>query len=245
MLGGFVAADMDVFRREDVHDFPEHILHERECQFIAGAEVALALRGASVGGQAAEFGISRDYFGAVAGHLDFGNDGDMTGRSIGDNSPGVFLSQIAAAGIRIAAFTVLPAAALPFFPSSSFPPGGIVGQAGIGFDFNPPAGRVGQMDVQAVEPDFRHRVDLLEDEFLVAEMPGDVEHDAPVGETRIVEDCAALERVAVTAHLGEALLGIKGAGFGVGFNADAFAVDRQPISLLLCEGGQGGCRLPE
>ena len=176
----------------------------------------------------------------MAGHLDLGNDGDVAGCRVGDDFPGVILREIAAIGIRIVFVGVPATAGTPLLPGCSLPPGGVVGQARVGLDLDAPAGVVGQVQVQAVEPHFGHRVDLFADEILVAEVPGDVEMDAAVGEARIIEHRAAAERVALARELRQGLPGVEDACFCIGFDADALAIDGQPIGFVAGEGGQAG-----
>ncbi len=42
-LGGFVASDVDVFRREYLHDIGQYILEKRECLLVAHTEVGTCI----------------------------------------------------------------------------------------------------------------------------------------------------------------------------------------------------------
>ena len=119
LLGGFVAADVDVFRGEEVHDLGEHFLQQLESRFLAGAQVVRRILAAHAGD-----GVYR--LAGMAGHLDLGDDGHVALRGVGDDLPDVVLGEEAAIG----AFISL-AGRVPLPPGVAHPPGGLRRQLGV------------------------------------------------------------------------------------------------------------------
>ena len=174
LFRSLVAADMDIFRREEPDHFGEHALKEFEVRVGFAA--------------AREFGVNGQHLLAVPRHLDLGNHLDMQGTGVFDHFADVVLRVIAPGRRRVVAVAVAFAAEVPSLPVGIGTPGGDVGQGGVFFDFDAPSGSVGQVPVEAVELVARHEVELTFDELLVAEMARDVEHEAPVTEARGVHD---------------------------------------------------------
>ena len=216
-LPGLVAADMDILRGKQVHHLGEHVLHQFERRFLARAKVIRRVLAAHAGN-----GVHR--LPGMAGHLDFRDDGHMPLRGVGDNLPDVVLGEEATVGPLVGAPTFAP---LP--PGIAHPPGGLRRQLGVRFDLQPPAGGVGQVEMEHIELDLRKRIDLLEDEILVPEMAGNVQHNAPPGEAGVVDDHPAREW---TLQLREG--GIRAVhAFGrIGLDADALGRNRQAVRLL-------------
>ena len=208
---------MDVLRGEQVHDFGEHVLQQFEGRFLARAQVGRGVLAAHAGD-----GVHR--LAGMAGHLDLGNDGHVALRGVGDDLPDVVLGEEAAVG----AFIFL-AGRVPLPPGVAHPPGGLRRQLRVRLDLQPPAGGVGQVQMEDIELDLRKRVDLLEDEILVPEMAGDVQHDAAPGEAGIVDDHPARER---TLQLREGGVRAEHAFGRIGLDPDLLGRDGQPVRLL-------------
>ena len=224
-LPSLIAADVDVLRREQVHDLDEHVLQQPERRFLAGTQV---IRGIFTAHR--RNGIHR--FAGMAGHLDFGHDSHVVLRSISDDFPDVVLGEIAAVSALIGV-----SALIPLSPGVTHPPSGLRRQFRVRLDLQAPAGRIGQMEMEHIELDLRKRIDLLEDELLVPEMPGDVQHDAPPGEAGIVDDHPARER---TLQLREGGLRAVHALGSIRLNADALGRNGQAVRLFAGEIRQGG-----
>ncbi len=217
-LPGLVATDMDILRREQVHHLGKHIFQQLERRFLAGAQVIREIPTAYAGN-----GIHR--FAGMAGHLDLRDDSHVVPGRIGDDFADVLLRQETAVG----AFISL-AGRVPFPPGIPHPPGSLRRELGVRLDLQPPAGGIGQMEVQHIELDLRKSVDLLENELLVPEMPGNVQHDAPPGESGIVDDHAAGVRIF---QLSERRLGAIHAFGRIRLDPDTLGSDGQPVCFFL------------
>ncbi len=227
-LPRLVAADMDVLGREQVHDLVQHLFQKGEGRFLAGTEVFGIRRAPHTGD-----GIHR--LPGMTGHLDLRNDRHVMFRRIGDDFTGIGLRQESAVG------AVVPASSgRPFLPGIPGPPGALFRQLGVGLDFQTPAGRIRQMEVQDIELGRGQGIDLLDDEILVPEMAGDVQHGTPPGETRIVDDDPAVVRLF---QLGERRPGAVHAFGRIGLDQDPFGGDGDPVGLFPGESRQLGAPL--
>ena len=160
VLVGFIAADVDVFRGEKLHDFRQDILQEFKGLFVADAELGVLVRLARAG----HFRIGGQYLFGVGGHLYFGDDGDVALGGIGQQLADVVLRVVAAVGTRSSLLAILASAfEPPVFPYSLRTPGGELRQARILLDFDTPACAVGQVQVQAVQLEAGHGIHLLLD----------------------------------------------------------------------------------
>ena len=146
---------MDVLRREQVHHLGEHFLQQLERRLLAGAEVVGRVLAAHAGN-----GVHR--LAGMAGHLDFRNDGHVPLSGVGDDLPDIVLGKETAVGALISL-----AGRVPLLPSIPHPPGGLRRQLGVRLDLQPPAGGVGQVEMEHIELDLGQGIDLLEDEILV------------------------------------------------------------------------------
>ena len=90
------------------------------------------------------------------------------------------------------------------------------------------------MEVQLVNLEVGKGFHLLEDEVFVTEMTGNVQHEAAVLETGIVEHRSA------GLHLGEGLQGIEIAGLCIGLHAVALGRKRKLIGLFPGKSRKGG-----
>ena len=111
------------------------------------------------------------------------------GQDFGD----VLFGIVAATGTR-RSFLQEIAAYLILFPIPEIglgPPGGQLCEPRIGINLQPPARIVHQVEMETVHLEERHHVQLLHHEVLPLEIPAFVQHDAPVAETRPVQDGAA------------------------------------------------------
>ena len=86
--GAFVAADVEVFAREELHQFFENVL--RKLYRVGVGHVhhvvvyaAVALDYVRAVGRAAKFGVGCEGGAEVAGHIDFWDDGDVTLSGVG------------------------------------------------------------------------------------------------------------------------------------------------------------------
>lgn len=128
----------------------------------------------------------------MRGHFDFGNDGDVAFRGVSEQLADVVLrvKPAVSAGrpdLAVAAPVFLEP---PVFPHRFGTPSGELRQARILFDFDAPAGPVGEVQMQPVQLEARHRVHLFLDEFLRAEMPRNVHHESPIRKTRRIRNDA-------------------------------------------------------
>ena len=170
----------------------------------------------------------------MAGHLDFGNDRHVMRRGIGDDFTGVVLGQETAVRAAIPASGRCP---LP--PGVANAPGTFL-QFRMGLDLQPPAGRIGQMQVQHIELHLGKGVYLLEDKVLVPEMPGDVQHRTSPGEPGIVDDDAAVIRLL---QLRQRRPGPVHALGRIGLDQDPLGRDGNAIGLFPGESRQLGAPL--
>ena len=202
-LAGLVAADMDVFRREKLHDLVEYGLKEGEDLLASDAEITVLIWFAA----ASELGICRENLLAVARHLDFGDYLYMPFGCIGKQLADVILRIITAVCSGRTFLGVMTVAVPPLLPCPLRPPCGESGQARIGIDLQTPARRVGKMDMHPVHLEEGHGVHLFLEEIHASEMARDVEMKTSVRETRGIGNAAAsyFLYLSVGCHLAEGL----------------------------------------
>ncbi len=230
LLLALVAADMDVFRGEKVHDFIEHTLQEGEGTLLAGtidvladqpfAGDLIALSPAAepwIGGQGGR-GVSRN--------LDLGNDGNMALSGIFDDFAGLLLGVESVHRHPVGN----PAVGVPSRPRHRV--GAVIahpGEFGILLDLNPPALIVGKMPVEGVDLVHRQQVEDGLDLIHRPEMAAAVEHHPAVIERRSIFDVHAGQRAG--AQLRECLPRIEHAGLTSRADPDPLAVDVQDVCL--------------
>ncbi len=237
-FSGLVATDVNVLRREQLHDLQEHVLQELERPFVARAEVAVAVR-LSV---ASQLGIGCRHLLRMARHLDLGNHLDMPQPGVLHDLADLLLRIEAAPGARIVRLAVAAVAFPPALPVLVGPPRRELRQAGVTVNLDAPSGAVGQVHVQAVELEERHGVDLTLDELHRPEMAAHVDHEAAVGETRRILDRAAgdLLRASVVRELQQGLHGVEGARRRPRRHRDPARRDLQPVGLLRGDAARRG-----
>ena len=184
-LRSLVAADMDVFRREDLHQFRQHTFHETESLLLAGTEdilehapVALHLVGTA---RAAQFGIGLQRSQHVARHVNLGNHRDIAFLGIAHDFLQLLLRETAAVGRtvvnrRVAAqYRVVALRALLY-------------QLRIAVNGHAPALVVGQVPVETVHIVQRHRVEILLHKLHAEEMAGYIQVHAAIAKPRGILD---------------------------------------------------------
>ena len=123
-LGSLVAADVDVFRGEELHHLREHVLEKLEGRVVADAEIA-----ARVGfALAREPGIDGQHLLRVAGHLDLGDHRDVQRIGIGHHLADLLLGIVAARSLRVIETAVFRSAVAPLLPRRAATPRGHFGQ---------------------------------------------------------------------------------------------------------------------
>ena len=180
-LRSLVAADMNVFRRENLHQFRQHTLHERERLLLAGtqdivedAPMALHLVRTT---RASQFRISLQRAKHVARHVDLGNHRDKPLLRIAHNLL-QFLLRVAAA-VRRPVINRRVASQYRIVTHRA-----LLRQLRIAVDGHAPALVVGQMPMETVHVVHRHRVEVLLHKLHAEEMARHVEVHAPVGKAR-------------------------------------------------------------
>ena len=218
---GFVAADVDVFRREDVADLVEHAFEEGHGLGVAGAEDF----GEDTPGRldfiwifraaAAQFGIARQGGGGVARHLDFRDDGDVvTGRILHD-----FAHLVLGVEAAVGRAVILVGAIVAY--QGLGPHGAYFRQLGILLDLGAPTLVFRQVPVEHVEfVQGHHRdegLDLVDRE----EMPATVQMRTAVRERGLVLDQHTGDMsVALGEDLRKGLLAPVDAGLGAARDDD-------------------------
>ena len=104
-LRTFVTAHMDIFRREDIHDLSQYILHKLNGLIISGTEnivrnTPLTPYFIRTSGTS-QFRISSQGSLHVTGQVDFRNNGNVTFCCISNDFPGIFLSIEAAVRLSV------------------------------------------------------------------------------------------------------------------------------------------------
>ena len=149
LLTGFVAPDMDVVGREDVHDLAEDVAIEPVCLFVGRAHIALR----ALVSLTFQSGTGCRHLIAVARHLNLRDDGYALAGRIGHKLPELGLRVIAAVSPRSAFAHVLAvlAAVPPASPVALRAPGCLPGEFGVTPDLNAPSAGVGEMQLENVD----------------------------------------------------------------------------------------------
>ena len=188
---GLIAPDVHVFAGEDIYDLGKDVFQQAYSAVVARAEVPAEIATAAALVYAGKLRIGAVDLHAVAGHLYFRDDLDVAFCGVGDYLPQVFLSVVAAVRIGRICCGEWVSARFPLGVCVADAPCGPFRELGVRFDFYAPAGGVREVKVQAVEPQERHCVYLLLEEFLALEAARLVNHQAAVPVAGIVEDGAA------------------------------------------------------
>ncbi len=159
---------MDVFRRENVHKFGEHVLKEGEHSFLARAK---DLIGDSPSGPdfvrasgTAEFRVTGESAHHVTWKVNLRNDNDAESGGIGDDVLHLLLSVVATVADAVVAAPVL-------LDDGPVPERSHLGEFRVLFDFSTPSLIIGQMPVEAVELVHGHDIKVLLDLLDGEEMP--------------------------------------------------------------------------
>ena len=144
----------------------------------------------------------------------------------------IILCIIATFCLRIVFLTILAITVPPVLPYRLRTPSSKLCQPRILLDFDAPAGRIRQMQVQAVDLVIGKDVHLFLHEFLVEEMTGNVQHHSPVRETRLVLDGEGRKLGAVLPfQLQQRLYAVKESGTGKRRDFHLLRSHRQPIAF--------------
>ncbi len=194
---------------------------------------------------AGEFGVSGQGGEHVAGHFDFGDEGDVAGLGVGDEFAEFGLGiEERAVGLAVS----LVAVAGPWGFGAA---GADFGEARVLADLDAPALVVGEVELDVVEFVAGGEVDEFLEEIERHEVAGDIEEEAAVGEAGLVDDLEAGEgprrvgcgrgvggrgRTDGVDDLAEGDAGVEEAGGGSGPEEDAVGVDGEEIAF----GADGG-----
>ena len=227
-----VTANMDVGGGKQRHRLVQHILQEGEGAFLAGAhDIAAAGAGKPLGraGEAEEeiglalllgiagqqFGIGGDHRLGMAGHLDLGDDRDVTRGGVGDNR----LDLVLRVETAITADRRL------------FAPGGDTGQLRIFLDLQPPAMAIDQMPVKDIELVHRHPVEPAPDLVGGLEMAGGIEHESAPAKARLVVDGEAGQGGLALKQLPQGLDAVEGPRRFACRDLDPGGIHGQPVTF--------------
>ena len=158
---GLIATYMNIVRGEHLDNLVEYILKEFEGSLLAGAEVGAAVLLAG----ARKFGIGGEHLLAVAGHLDFGDDGDMVLCGIINKLTELLLGIEAAGGIGVGRLAVPGSVGGPVTPFGLRAPCGKLREARIAVNLHAPSGAVSEVEMELVELHQSHGVNLFLEEI--------------------------------------------------------------------------------
>ncbi len=205
-LANLVAAEVEIGAGEQPGDLAQHRPDEIVGLGLAGVEAAFLVE---------KLGIGPRFRARMAGHLDLRHDDDVPLARVSDDLADVGGGEI------------LPLAGRGVERAD-------LGQLRVAGDFEPPAGIVGQVQLQHVQLVARHLVDELEHLGLAEEVAADVDQQPTPGETRSVGDGGRGDRafaVVVDDQLAKGLRPVEQA-LGVGRLDDrAFGRDAETVGL--------------
>ena len=112
LLTGLVAADVNIFRREHLHDLSQYCFQEGEDLFVADAEVAVLIRLTA----ASKLRIRRQHLLAVTRHLDFRDYLYMSFMGIFYEFAELILGVVTTMSICISLLRIMSVAGPPFLP---------------------------------------------------------------------------------------------------------------------------------
>ena len=181
-LGRFVAADVDVFRRKKFHHFVQHRFQKCQRRVLSGAvnilEYAPVVRHLHGFTGAPQPRVGRQGCSAVARELDFRNDFDVALGRIGDDIADLLL------GIKPAVLAAICLRA----------PCALLGQFGVGIDFNAPPLVFRQVPMQHAHFVQRQQIDGALHKFRFHKMPATIQQQSPVAESGRIGKVAARQR---------------------------------------------------
>ena len=239
-FGALVAADMNVFRGENIHHLEQYVFDKFEGLVLTGAEHIVAdaplSRNLIRATGAAQLGVGGQGGHHVAGQVDFGDDGDT--------QVGGILHDVAQLVLRIESAVGGVVVVVPLFGNHRFAAHAAhLGQAGVFLDFDAPALVVGEVPVQRVELVHGHDVENAFHLVGREEVAGYVQVEAAVSESRsVVDGCAGnrpvgigCQRVAIDGGREQLFDGLQGKAYAVGGscgNFDFALTDVQAVSLV-------------
>ncbi len=187
VLGHLVAADMNIFAGKKFKHFGQHVVQKLECllfgRVIDAVEDSAAVQHGERPAGAAELRICRQRRRRMAGHFDFGNNGDVPrGRIFHDFADVILRVKSAMASVR----AVSRAGFRIQLEADAVAPRADLRELGIFFDFDAPALIIRQMPVKRVQFLQRHRVKNGFNFGFVVKMAADIEHQPAPFESRPV-----------------------------------------------------------
>ena len=226
-LASLIAAQMDIGRRKHLHHFDQHLLQELECRFAARTEVSLLVGLV----RTRKLGVGREHLFRMGRHFDFGHDRDAALCGIFHQFAQLLLGVESAVcarspGRSIVAGCVVP----PGLPERVGAPGPYFGEPRKPLDFHAPARCVGQVEVQAVQLDRSHQVNLPLEAVGVEEVARHVDHQPAPTVGREVGYAAAFQPLAQH-QLPQRLSGTQESRFSCGGNAHRVARHMEPVGF--------------
>ena len=192
-----ISSYMNVFRREDIHHFEQHIFQELKCFFIPYTEISLFIRYMC----ARQFRIGRCHFFRMRRHFNFRNYRNVMLLCIGYDFSTLLLSKVSPYRSFRTFVYVFSITIPPLFPILSCTPGRKACQTGIFLYFNTPAGCVRQMKVQTIEFVVSHGINLLLHEIHPEEMTRYIKHHPTILKSRFVDYSAIGYLIPISKHL--------------------------------------------
>ena len=217
---------MDILRGEDAHHFQKHVFQELKRLLVAYAQIAAILPCIHT----LQLGIGEQHLFRVTGHLYFGDNRDVAVHGIAHQVAQFVLRVIAS----VCARRIFPAVAPVLFNPPSRPvrlraPSRFFREQRIFLRLHAPSGSVGQVQMQPVQLETRHGIDLFFDEIHVPEMARTVEHHATISKSwRIFY--IHKRHFAVVQQLVQRLESIEKARRAASLNTDAAAIDMQGVA---------------
>ena len=224
---GLVASDMDVFRREKLHNFGKHILHKSIYLFVADTKFSRRIRFA----RTAQLRIADEHGVGMRREFDLGNDRNVPLGGVGHDLTDVLFCEISAVSARSSLgkiATVVPVPPCIPIPLRAECPFG--GEPRIFVDPDAPTTVIGQMEMEYVEFVAGHFVQHLQHLTFRKEMPRYIHVHAPVGKPGPVADPYARNTL-VGHQLFQRPFPIENAGLGGGRESHRRAIDRKFVSL--------------
>ena len=238
LLSGFVSANVDIFAGEHVKDFQKDILQERVCAFLSGAQLALAW--SAIGKAACQFGIGGTGLIVVPGHFNLGNHLNVSFFGKRQNLCNVLFGIVAAIGIGRSLLHKVSAnlVHLPIPEIGHRTPCRKLCEARVGVNLHAPSRIVHQMEVEAVQLEQGHHLQLLQQEFLSLIVAALVQHYSTVLEPWPVQNGAAGYGTVQGSHHLERLLCIEHTFLMGSLNLHLALANLHPIGRLELPVGQ-------
>ena len=206
-LSGFVTADVDIFRREDLHNLGQNRFQEPEDLLISHTKITVLIRLSA----AAQFRIRSQHLFAMGRHLYFWYDLDMSFFCIFNQIAHLLFSIIATVCSNISLIYIKALPCPPVFPSLLRPPRSKGRQPWISIYLHSPTGSVCQMQMHPVHLEHHHCIYLLLKEFNTAEMTRHIYMKTAIRKTRGICYFTAWQRLILspTNHLIQCLTSIE------------------------------------